>query len=357
MASKALIISSSVAPIGFGKTGGVEVTLESIVTCLTQFQTCDVTLLCPENSIYPEQGIKLITAGGDLEKPLQHEAHNSTFKANPTGVANSMLNKALKIQQNFDLIINLSYDYELINATSVFKVPYYNLISMCSHTQYMHDLIRSTTIKYPNQTAFHTHAQANTFNIKNHSHIIYNGLNKKKYTFYEKPSSSLLWSGRLSPEKGIEDALEVSKENNLSLKVMGHTDDQDYHTMLKSRYDKNLVQWAGYLPHSEFQKQIGDSSVMIFTPKWSEAMGNCLIEANMAGVPVISYQSGGISEIVENGVTGFITENNSPESISSYLALAQKLCRKIIRKKAEEKFSLEAFNLRLESWLETRNSK
>ena len=132
-----------------------------LLPALTKFQNYNISLLCPENSIYLEQGIRLITTSGDLEKPLQHEPHNSTFKANPTGVANSMLCKAQKIQHNFDLIINLSYDYELINATPVFKVPYYNLISMCSHTQYMHDLIQLLALKYPPKLLFiRTHKQA-----------------------------------------------------------------------------------------------------------------------------------------------------------------------------------------------------
>ena len=352
MATKYLIISSAIGPTGKGRTGGVEVTLSSIAQALTQYSAAQVCVLAPEGSALKLPSVEVIPVTGKLPASMQNQAYDSKLTIQHNDMSLKMIQAAHRMQHHFDVIINLSYDYFLLWATPLFSTPMYHLISMCGTTSYMDNIILQLINTHSKRIAFHTQAQANTYHQTNHHTILYNGFNPTDYTFHSEPEKTLVWAGRIAPEKGLEEALEVSKMSNLPIKIMGHISDVSYKEKLQQQYENLNITWLDYLEHHDFRRQVGNALVMVFTPQWDEAMGNCIIEATLCGVPVISYGKGGIPEVLLHGETGFITENNTPQEICDYLPQALQLNRKDIRQHACALFSLEKFYQRIDTWIQ-----
>ena len=75
----------------------------------------------------------------------------------------------------------------------------------------------------------------------------------------------------------------------------------------------------------------------MFPIDWPEPFGLVMIEAMACGTPVIAYRSGSVPEVVEDGVTGFIVENE--EGAVAAVGRLGLLDRRIIRARFEERFS------------------
>ena len=350
MATRLLIITSSVGPIGRGVSGGVEITLHSIIAALQEDLSTDITVLAHESSLISSTNIHFHPVQGTFSKPLQSTNSENTIFVNHGDLLLNMISEALKIQSNFDLIINLSYDYLLFWFTFIFTTPIVHLVSMCNEHPSVQLIIKNILKTDKASIAFHTLAQCRTYTTE-HEHILYNGFDTSKYQFYSTPKPGLVWAGRISVEKGLEEAIEICLELELPLTIMGKSIDPHYENAIRASYPSPLITWLGYHTHNEFQKTLGQWQAMIFTPVWEEAMGNCLIEALLTGTPVVAYKKGGIKEVVEQGVTGFVATHNTREEIKTYIQKAFTLSREDIRKKALQKFSLNQFRSRLISWL------
>jgi UDP-glucose:tetrahydrobiopterin glucosyltransferase len=81
-----------------------------------------------------------------------------------------------------------------------------------------------------------------------------------------------------------------------------------------------------------------------------EAFGNVTMESLACGVPVISYSSGGLREIVRHGKTGFLVEMGSVKGLIDAIARLDEINRLACRQQAEAEYSLEVWGDRLELW-------
>ena len=87
------------------------------------------------------------------------------------------------------------------------------------------------------------------------------------------------------------------------------------------------------------------------THRWIEAFGNVAIEALACGVPVISYRRGGPTEIIRDGVTGWLVEPDNINQLVNAIQKIDKIDRLACRQQAEMEYSLDALGDRIEQWL------
>jgi glycosyltransferase involved in cell wall biosynthesis len=122
----------------------------------------------------------------------------------------------------------------------------------------------------------------------------------------------LAFLGRISPEKGIDKAIRIAAAAGMKLKVAAKVDraDQDY-------YDREIRPLLG-AGHVEFIGEIDDARkpdflsgahALLFPIDWPEPFGLVMIEAMACGTPVIAFNRGAVPEVVEDGTTGFIVED------------------------------------------------
>ena len=94
---------------------------------------------------------------------MQNQVYNSKLTIQHNDMSLKMIQAAHRMQHDFDVIINLSFDYFLLWATSLFTTPMHHLISMCSTTSYMDNITLQLINTHSKRVAFHTHAQAHTY--------------------------------------------------------------------------------------------------------------------------------------------------------------------------------------------------
>ena len=100
----------------------------------------------------------------------------------------------------------MSYDWLPIWMTSNVEIPIAHIISMGSESSVISNLISKVFDKYPNNFAFHSKIQADDYPFIKKPIIIGNGFKLDNYTFQDSVKGPLAWVGRVSPEKGLEDA-------------------------------------------------------------------------------------------------------------------------------------------------------
>jgi len=256
-----------------------------------------------------------------------------------------------KTHKTYDLILNFSYDLALLELTTQLDSPVAHLISMGSLYDRFDQKIAQIAEAKPGRFACYSHSQAHSFPNPGALLPIGFGLDLQAYRFNPSPDSGLLWMGRISPEKGLEDALEVARAGNLPLRIAGKVENESYWLKLQEEWHEAAFRYLGFLATEDLQHQIGRSSALLMTPRWEEAFGIVAVEAMACGTPVVSYRRGGPSEIIQDGVTGFLTEPDQPEELLNAVRNISRIDRATCRKEAERTYSLDAWANRIEAWI------
>ncbi len=127
--------------------------------------------------------------------------------------------------------------------------------------------------------------------------------------------------GRLSGEKGILNFIQAlpvisSKRDGISFRIGG---DGALRGKVEEHLDKtNLnrkVNFVGWIPHNELPKHLNDLKLLVL-PSYTEGLPNIMLEAVACGTPVLATAVGAIPDVIKDGETGFIMEDNSPECIA-----------------------------------------
>jgi len=226
-----VLISTPIGFLGSGKGGGVELTLNSLVSGLISLGH-SVEVVAPKNSKLHESNVKakLHFVEGEDQISLQHQNYNSPVSIPDNSLLAGMLEKGLDIAKHADVLLNMSYDWLPIWMTLNFEIPIAHLISMGSESSVISNLISKVYAKYPNNFAFHSKMQANDYPFIKEPTIIGNGFNLNNYIFQDSVNGPLAWVGRVAPEKGLEDAVFVANKLGEKLKVWGFIEDEIYAT-------------------------------------------------------------------------------------------------------------------------------
>ena len=147
-------------------------------------------------------------------------------------------------------------------------------------------------------------------------------------------SPLLLYVGRLSPEKEIErikPILEAIPNSRLAL-----VGDGPHRQALESYFADTNTNFVGYLMGTDLAAAFASADAFVF-PSRTETLGLVLLEAMAAGCPVVAARSGGIPDIVTDGVNGFLfapTEDDEGAIAATIRLLEQKQEREVLRQNA-----------------------
>jgi glycosyltransferase involved in cell wall biosynthesis len=146
--------------------------------------------------------------------------------------------------------------------------------------------------------------------------------------------------GRISPEKAVDDAIRIAQRCGVPLKLAAKVDkvDRDYfETTIRPLLRPPAVEYIGEISDSEKSNFLSGAVCLLAPSAWPEPFGLVMIEAMACGCPVIAYNRGAASEVVDDGVTGFVVgDEDGAVAAASRLA---KLSRAAIRKRFEERFT------------------
>ncbi len=143
---------------------------------------------------------------------------------------------------------------------------------------------------------------------------IYHGLPLDLFKPVAKSDGYLAFLGRISPEKGVDRAIEIAHRSGLPLKIAAKIDkvDEAYfdsvvQPLLKEH--RGRVEFIGEINDAQKQDFLGGAKALLFPINWPEPFGMVMIEAMACGTPVVAFTQGSVPEVIENGSNGFAVES------------------------------------------------
>ncbi len=150
----------------------------------------------------------------------------------------------------------------------------------------------------------------------------------------------LAFLGRISPEKRVDVAIRIAEQVGLPIKIAAKLDNADrvyYEEKIKPLFALPHVEYIGEIGEVEKAEFLAGAHALLFPIDWPEPFGLVMIEAMACGTPVIAFKRGSVPEVIENGVSGFVVE----DELSAVAAVRRlhTLPRENVRKAFEARFS------------------
>ncbi len=152
----------------------------------------------------------------------------------------------------------------------------------------------------------------------------------------------LAFLGRISPEKGVDRAIEIAIQAGVPLKIAAKVDRADreyFEDVIEPMLDHPLVELIGEIGDLEKNNFLANAAALLFPINWSEPFGIVLIEALACGVPAVAYPLGSVPEVIEHGVTGFVVPD--VEEAAKALKRIGDIDRRRCRQEFERRFTAE----------------
>jgi UDP-glucose:tetrahydrobiopterin glucosyltransferase len=144
-----------------------------------------------------------------------------------------------------------------------------------------------------------------------------------------------LIAGRISPEKGVDQALKAARFAGVRCRIAGSLYDPGYVVDLAG------AEVLGSIPRIDLRRVMGRSAVTVCAIRWEEPFGLVAAEAQMAGCPVAAYRRGAMPEVVEEGVSGFLAVPDDVEDLARAIVKCLALDRRKVRASAQRRLGLE----------------
>ena len=158
-----------------------------------------------------------------------------------------------------------------------------------------------------------------------HIRTIHHGIDLSQYRLYPRKQPYLSYLGRIAPIKGTHLAIQIAKEAGIPLKIAGEVQPlfRDYfESVIKPELDGQFIEYIGEANLETKNELLGNSMAMLFPIQWNEPFGLVMIEAMACGTPVLALPGGSVTEIVKNGVSGWVGN-----SVAELVARAKTLNR------------------------------
>jgi glycosyltransferase involved in cell wall biosynthesis len=162
-------------------------------------------------------------------------------------------------------------------------------------------------------------------------------------------SNRLIFVGRVSPRKGVKEAVEIALATGSDLDLVGKINAKDsayWDTILPS-IDGEQIRYLGAKSREEVAILLAQAKAMLFLPQQPEAFGQTIIEAQACGTPVIVNNSGANNELLESGTTGYLVDESSEyrQAILDVSSLHANDCRRFAERFSQEKMVASYYQL------------
>ncbi len=184
-------------------------------------------------------------------------------------------------------------------------------------------------------------AQRRTRPQLNWAATIHHGIDVRSFEYYPKSGDYLCFMGRIAPEKGPEQAIEIAKRAGIPLKIAAKVDSKDRPYFIRSvepLLDHPLIEFVGEVGEAEKRELIGNAMALLLPIDWPEPFGLVFIESLALGTPVLTSPCGAAPELLRHGTTGFLSK--SVDDFVDAVAQLSEIDRDICRREALERFDL-----------------
>jgi glycosyltransferase involved in cell wall biosynthesis len=180
---------------------------------------------------------------------------------------------------------------------------------------------------------------------------IHHGIDLQVLPFRARSGEQLVSFGRIHPDKGTADAIEIARSAGRRLVICGIVQDERYFAeAVEPHIDGDQVVFLGSVGPQRRADVLGDAAALLHPIHFDEPFGLSVVEAMACGTPVVAYQRGSMPEIVDEGVTGYLAHDI--ESSVDALRAAVRLDRAEVHARAVARFGADRM---VEDYLRTYN--
>lgn len=177
----------------------------------------------------------------------------------------------------------------------------------------------------------------------NYVATVYHGIDIQAFkpSYENKNKNYFVFLGTLSRNKGVDIAVSVARKLGVRLTIAGEVRAEDKLFLEKKVFpyvDGKRIRFVGEIGHAQKVKLLAGASALFFPSRWNEAFGLVMIEALACGTPVIALRSGAVPEVIIDGKTGIIAENE--KQFTKAVKEITRISRRTCRKEAEERFDI-----------------
>ena len=136
---------------------------------------------------------------------------------------------------------------------------------------------------------------------------VYHGIDLTEFPFRATPEGYLIAFGRIHPDKGTADAIEIARRAGRPLIICGPVHDAAYHAeRVAPHIDGDAVRYLGNVGPAERARLLGGAAALLHPVGFDEPFGLSVVEAMACGTPVVAYPRGAMPELIEPGRTGYL---------------------------------------------------
>ncbi|HWX95801.1 MAG TPA: glycosyltransferase [Solirubrobacteraceae bacterium] len=340
---KLAIIAPMVSAIREPQCGGSQVFVSDLARGLTARGHC-VHLYAASGSEVP--GVEVIDAGVD------HEALQATlYRARSDAVANAQgaaekafadVYDTVRLEA-YDVVHNHAFDAPAVTLAPTACAPVVHTLHLPPDAAVAEALRRAARRDPAPTVAGVSAVQASAWRrVIPVDAILPSHIPTSLIPWSATAGDNAVFAGRLSPEKGAAEAIEIALAAGIRIDVFGDSYDPDY---ARERIDPRRAD-SGVFVHPGVARTtlwdaMASAAVVLCPARWDEPFGMVAAEAQACGTPVVAFRRGALEEIIVDGVTGLIVTPDDIEAAAEATVRTSELSRSECRRHAERRLDLE----------------
>lgn len=271
----------------------------------------DVTLFATKDSI----------TGGRLHAVIP-QGYEEDPHADPKVAEYLHISEVFEHADEFDLI-HSHYDFMALTYTRLVRTPVLTTIHGFSSPQ-----ILPVYQKY-RDGYFVSISNSDRAPGLNYVATVFNGIDVSLYPFQSTPGKSLVFLGRIHPDKGVHQAVAVSRLTGIPLIIAGIVQSQQYFAEQIEPFLGDRIRYIGPVGIDGKNRLFESALALLHLNTIPERFGLVLAEANAAGVPVIAADLGSCREVIADGHTGFLVHSvgEAVDAIRRIPGIYREVCR------------------------------
>jgi glycosyltransferase involved in cell wall biosynthesis len=203
----------------------------------------------------------------------------------------------------FDLIHN-SFDFLPLTYSALVDTPLLTTIHGFSSQR-----ILPVYQRYDATSAYVAISDADRHPSLDYLATIHHGIDTDAFSRHPAPGDYLLFFGRIHPDKGTAEAIDIALAAGRPLVIAGIVQDQQYFDeRVAPRVDGTHVSFVGAVSTDERSEVLGGAHALLHPIRFDEPFGYSVVEAMACGTPVIAFRRGSMEELIEDGETGYLVD-------------------------------------------------
>lgn len=290
-------------------------------------------------------GVTVIDTGVDprsLTATLYRAADPAARDPAPAAPAFASVYSAVR-ETRYDVIHNHAFDAPAISLATGLNAPVVHTLHLPPDSAVAEALRRAALGSQPPAVACVSAFQASTWRaVARVDAILPPYVPTRSVPWSDAAGDGAVFAGRLSPEKGAAEAIDIAQAAGVGIDVYGDVYDAGYvREQIGPRRDAPGVAVHQGVPRTAMWAAMARAAVVVCSARWDEPFGMAAADAQACGTPVVAFNRGGLGEIIVDGVTGFLVAPDDIHAAADSVLRMSEISRTACRRHAETDLDLD----------------